>query len=530
MIRDINRLRAGPFDVLVIGGGIYGAWTAYDAALRGLKVALVEKHDWASGTSSASSKLIHGGLRYLEQFHLGMVKKSLAERRLLTRLGPHRVTPLRFLVPVYGDSRVGMFRLRAGLWLYDQLAGKNQPVGRHGVLTPREVNERYPHLRTKGLRGGLTYGDCQTDDAQFTIEIITGAGNAGAVVINHAEATEFLTSNNRVVGAAVVDRITHEIVEVRASVVVNTAGPWAPGLRTPTAKKTRLRMSKGVHLVLPPLASADAMLVMTRRDKRVFFIIPWYGRTLLGTTDADYDGDLENIGVDDAEVDYLLTEANSVLNGPGWDRSAIEGRFAGVRALKYQPGRSASSVTREWIIESRLRGLLTSIGGKYTSARADAAVIVNRACDILGKRLGKPPTETQPFPWSPPTNLAQWLDTARRRGTHHGLDPELAQMLAYRYGTSLGPVLDLIRSTPLLAERIHPHLPFCKAEIVHGAQSTMALTLEDLLRRRTPVLILAPVDRAILEEAARLVTPILGWTDERRKTEVTNVLMTWKSD
>ena len=205
MNRDLQRLSDEKFDLLVVGGGIYGAWTAYDAALRGFRVALIEKADWASGTSSASSKLIHGGLRYLEQMHFGLVKGALDERKLLTRLGPHRVTPLRFLIPVYKNTRAGHFRLRMGLWLYDRLAGSNQPVDHHESLSSNDVTTRYPHLNPNGLAGGLTYGDCQTDDAQFVLEIVDGADSAGAAIANYVKATRFLLSGGRVAGADTVD-------------------------------------------------------------------------------------------------------------------------------------------------------------------------------------------------------------------------------------------------------------------------------------------------------------------------------------
>ncbi len=527
MKRDLNRLNSGPFDVLVIGGGIYGAWTAYDAALRGLDVALIEKSDWASGTSSASTKLIHGGLRYLEQLHFGLVRRSLEERRRLALLGPHRVTPLRFLIPVYRDSRVGRLRLRTGLWLYDRLAGKKHPIGRHQSLTRDQVMTRHSYIKGDGLTGGLTYGDGQTDDAQFTLEIVEGASAAGAATANYVKATRLLKSGHKVTGATVVDTISGDSFEITASVVVNTTGMWPPALGSEQARAPRLSMSKGVHLVLPPLPAKDAMLITARRDNRVFFVIPWYGMTLLGTTDADYYGNLDDVRVDDNEIDYLLEEAAAVIREPQWSRSMIEGMFAGVRALKYEPGKPPSSVTREWVLESPLDRLLVSIGGKYTSARYESAVIVDRVIEWLGRKPGPSPTSHRRFPWAPREHFPKWQSGACRTGERLGMDPETAETSTYRHGIALSTIHDLIRERPDLAQRLDPRLPFSRAEIVLGARDRMALTLEDLLRRRTPILILSHVRREVLEDTAALTSPILGWDAQRREQEITSILNKW---
>jgi glycerol-3-phosphate dehydrogenase len=530
MKRDLDRLGSGPFDVLVVGGGVYGAWTAYDAALRGLKVALIEKSDWASGTSSASTKLIHGGLRYLEQFHVGLVRRSLAERRRLALLGPHRVVPLRFLVPVYEDSRVGRLRLKAGLWLYDRLAGKKHPIGRHQSLTAEQVLARHGYIKARGLVGGFTYGDGQTDDALFVIEIVHGAHAAGAVTLNYVRATRFLRSGSTVVGASVVDELSGETLDIRASVVVNTTGMWPLALGAGRARAPLLRMSKGVHLVLPPLPMPDAMLITARRDSRVFFVIPWYGKTLLGTTDADFNGDPDDVHVDESEIDYLLEEAAAVIETPGWDRTNIDGMYAGVRALKYEPGKPPSSVTREWALESPYDRLLVSVGGKYTSARYESAVIVDRALGLLARRRGRSPTASRRFPWAPHERFPEWQSRARQTGEQLGMDRETAAHSTYRHGTALTAVHELIRERPDLARRLDRRLPFSRAEVVIGARDRMAFTLEDLLRRRTPLLILSRVRREILEDAASLAAPILGWDNNRREQEIMRVIDGWGRD
>ena len=240
MKREFEKLRTGPFDLLVIGGGIYGAWIAYDAALRGLRVAIVEKEDWAAGTSSASSKLIHGGLRYLEHRHFGLVRRALDERRRLCRLAPHRMAPLRFVLPVYEGARAGRLRLKLGLWLYDRLGGKRQPVPRHESLARADFQRDYPFIEQDRLRGGFTYGDVVTDDARYTLEIVDGAIGAGVVAVNRAEAHGLLQEFGRVAGARIEDRETGKRIEVRATVPPTVP---APGVRISCAARTRRRVS-----------------------------------------------------------------------------------------------------------------------------------------------------------------------------------------------------------------------------------------------------------------------------------------------
>ena len=527
MHRDSESLAAGTFDLLVIGGGIYGAWTAYDAALRGLKVAVIDKGDWASGTSSASSKLIHGGLRYLEQFRFGLVRRSLAERRLLFELAPHRVRPLRFLIPVYKDSRAGSFKLKLGLTLYDILSGKNQPVAPHDALSRRQVIDGYPFLNPNGLRAGFTYGDCQMDDHRFVLEIIAGAIGAGAVAVNYAEAHELVNHNGRVTGARVRDHLTDRSIEVRASIVVNAAGPWTRQFRVDAKPAADVRLIKGVHLVLPALPTDDALLVTTRRG-RVFFVIPWYGKTLLGTTDTDFTGDPDQVRVEAADVDYLLDEAHRVLESPAWKADDILARFAGVRTLRKRHGGPAHLVSREWSLEAPGRGYLVSVGGKFTSARADAACIVDRVFGMLDKSPVRSQTNKLPFPWSPgETDYGVWRNIAVSEALRSGLDADTANAAVERLGTCIGDLLTRVETDPALAERVVPDVPFCKAEILHAAENEMALHLEDILRRRLPLLILTRLERRIIEHTAALVAPLLGWSSARCAREVDDVANGW---
>jgi glycerol-3-phosphate dehydrogenase len=504
--RATARLGAGPVDLLVVGGGIYGAWTAYDAALRGLSVVVVEREDWGSGTSSASSKLIHGGLRYLEHGHLGLVAKSLRERARLLRLAPHRVWPLRFLLPVHGDSRAGTTLLRAGLTLYDLLAGSRPGLPVHRHLALDEVRATAPWLASEGLRGALTYSDAGTDDARFTLEIVAGACAAGALALNHAPAEGLIRDARGVVAGAVVrDVVTGREHRVEARCTVVAAGPWAA--RVAGCDPGPLRLSKGVHLVLPPIPGPHdrAVLLTASSDRRVFFLIPWYGATLVGTTDTDYHGDPDQVRVEEADISYLLGETMRRCPGLGWSRADIRGSFAGVRTLQAGAGQ-VGAATREWTLVEPSTGLLVPVGGKFTSARVEAGRTVDRVLALLGRPALACATARRPFPWRPRGDWRGWWARAAAAGVGAGLDPEVAVAAARRYGTTVAALHRRLRRDPGGAVRIHPAYPFCGAELAHAVNQEMALTEDDVLRRRVPLAILAADDAAL----RRRVRDLLG--------------------
>jgi glycerol-3-phosphate dehydrogenase len=529
MKREAQRLEQGPFDLLVIGGGIYGAWTAYDAALRGLSVALLEKGDWASGTSSTSSKLIHGGLRYLEHYRFGLVRRSLKERLRLLSLAPHLVRPSPFYIPLYKQNRVGPFRLKAGLGLYSLFAGKGFPGASRLSFSRGEFREICPFLNEDGLLGGLAYGDGITDDARFTLEIVKGAQEAGAATIHYAEAREIIFRGERAAGAVVQDHLEGSTLEVAASTVVNTAGPWIGTIGGGAHLSRRVRLTKGVHLVFPALPVQEAFLLLTRGESRVFFLIPWYGRTLVGTTDTDYSGHPDGAGVETEDIDYLLDEISQVLVDGTWDKSSIMGFFTGLRALLDKPGKQASDLSREWILMEPRKGLLVSAGGKFTTARADAAVIVDRVLQGQGKPAGeKPPTEERPFPSSPGGDHQAWEEGVRGEGIRLGLDEETALSCSRRYGTAVEGIHKLLREDPDLAGRLTPELAFCRAEVVYCAAGEMVAHLDDLLQRRIPLMLLSRPDECVLEEAAFLAAPHLGWDEDRRRREIADAMKAWK--
>ena len=535
MKRDFSLLHGRQFDLLVCGGGIYGAWVAYDAALRGLNVAIVEQGDWAGATSSASSKLIHGGLRYLESFDFKLVKKALAERRMLLAMAPHRVWPLRFDVPVYAGSRVGTLRLKAGLTLYDFLAGRSgkmlaSPDMAHSHFDRQAFAARFPALNVAGLKGGFTYTDAQTDDARLVLELIDGAMTAGAVCVNYSKLTGLLETDGRVYGATVQDQVNDTNTEILARQIVYATGQW-----TSTAKQCGdwCRLTKGVHLVMPVIhpraLNGEALLLTAQSDGRVFFMIPWYGRTLIGTTDTDYSGDVEHVKVEAQDVAYLLAEANHYLN-TAWTEADIISSYAGLRVMKRSDQASPSAVSRDWELKTAANGVHYSIGGKLTSAREDAASIVDAVCAQLGVQTACP-TGGKLFPWMPQENYGQnygdWSVAMNAQAIQLGIDPESAQWLVRRHGKRVADIFRAIENDLRLAERIVPALPFIYADLLFCARNEMVIHLDDLLRRRMPLLILAKLAEIPLRRLAAAIAPALGWDETAMDREIESCRRLW---
>ncbi len=517
MRREPARLGERLYDLLVVGGGIYGAWIAYDAALRGLSVAMVERDDWGSGTSSASSKLIHGGLRYLEHGHLGLVAKALRERARLLRLAPHRVWPLRFLLPVYGDSRASRAALQVGLTLYDLLAGGRQGLPSHRQLAADDLQRIAGWLEPQDLRGGFIYGDAGTDDARLTLELVDGALTAGAVAVNHARMVSLLRSQNGAVeGTHVQDVLSGRTYEVRARCTVAALGPWA--LKLTGCDPGPLRFSKGVHLVLPPMPgpSDRAVLLTARSDRRVFFLIPWYGATLVGTTDTDYHGDVDQARMDDSDRDYLLSEVRHRCPGLGWSLADVRGSFVGVRTLQ-NGGGQIGAATREWTLAEPHSGLLVPVGGKLTSARVEAAQTVDRCLSLLGQNHRPSETGQRRLPWAPANPWVGWLSEQTRTGTTLGLDPITAATCVRRYGTRVERLWAHLRHHPHEARRIDPRYPFCQGEVVHAIEHEMALTYQDVLRRRLPLSVLGAVSGDLEREVVARLANMVGNPTQRTR-------------
>lgn len=522
MKRKVSSLADREFDLLVIGGGIYGSWIALRAARRGLSVALIDKGDWGSGTSSGSSKLLHGGLRYLEHYKFGLVRKSLQERRMLNQLMPHQVRPQRFLLPVYRGGPVPRWQLGAGLWLYDRLAGSRQPVDRHHSMSRQKLQQEAPFLSADGLTGGFDYGDCGTDDARMVVEIVDSAMQASACAVNYVRAMRLLRDKHGVQGANVQDVLTGESFDLRARVTVNAAGSWAPPLMGKDRKRNMVRLTKGVHVVLPPLPCDKAFLLNAKQDGRVFFLIPWYGRTLLGTTDTDYTRNPDDVAVNLQDVDYLLQAAVDYVGRDFATEDRVRGTFCGIRTLRNEVGKTASEVTREWSLEEPEEGLLMPIGGKYTSARVEAGEVVDRAQVLLGGRAQPDPED--PLAWFGGDTWERWSLGQKQAGVEVGLKPDVAESCARRYGARATEVHDLVRGNWDLAENVVEDLPFCYAECVVAAKSEMACTLLDVLRRRVPLTILEPLPKETVTKIAGLVGSVLGWDEKRIEEEASSVI------
>lgn len=498
--------------MLVIGGGITGAGTARDAALRGLRVALVEQSDFASGTSSRSSRLVHGGVRYLEHGQVGLVFESSRERRTLLRIAPHLVRPLPFTWPVYKGARIGRWKLAAGLTLYDLLA-LFRNVGRHHRLDARGVIAREPHVNQQRLLGGARYWDSATDDARLTLANILSARCAGAVVANHARVTGMLREGNRIAGASVVDVETGTAVEVRARAVVNASGPWSDAVeRLARASSTpAVRGSKGVHVSVPRsrVGNVAALTLTAPQDGRVMFVLPSGAFTIIGTTDTFDDVSPDDVRANEGDVAYLLHSVNQYFPDAALTRSDVVSAWAGLRPLAAVAGggSNASAASREHAISEVEPGLVRVTGGKLTTYRSMASQVVDAVQRSLGGPTTKSRTAHEPL-------FGGDVDVAREIGeaTRVTEDGVVAERLVLAYGSQWRTVWSLVRDDDLLRTRIAPERPYLLAELRHAVNHELARTFGDLLIRRTPV---AFETQDHGRNAARRIAPSiaqwLGW-------------------
>ncbi len=489
--RALASMAAEPVDLLVIGGGITGAGIARDAALRGLRTALVDKGDFAGATSSRSSRLIHGGLRYLEQYRFHLVREASRERRLLLDLAPHLVRPLAFLFPVYRGARVPAWRLRAGMWLYDLLAAFRN-VRLHRWLGRRAALKAEPGLRERGLVGAAVYYDAQTDDARLVLAAIRGAAQAGALVANYTEVTSLIRRDGRVRGAMVRDALTGEARTVRALIVVNATGPWVDALRRlddPQAAPL-LRLTKGAHVAVPRarIGNTHAVTLTSPIDGRVMFVLPWGDLSYVGTTDTDDVAPLDNVRASGSDVVYLLRSANAFFPRARLAPHDVICTWAGLRPL-LAPERelAASAVSREHRIVESASGLITIAGGKLTTFRVMGRDMVDRVARRLHELDGRPiprrpPTDRVPLPGGETADLEVLVEAARAREV-----PEpTARHLVQAYGSEAPAVLNLVERDRALGKPIIPGRPEIWAEVTHAVEREMALRLGDVLTTSSP--------------------------------------------
>lgn len=476
MIRSIDRLAGTHYDLLVIGGGINGAAIANIAAGRGLKVALVEKNDFASGTSSKSTKLVHGGIRYLENFEFDLVGEALHERHIQLRCAPHLVKPLQFLIPVYRGDKRPLWMMRLGVYFYDRLSGKYS-IGRPKSLSKNDVLRLEPNLKKEGLKGGVTYFDAQMDDARLCLENVLTAAQKGADVANYVKVVSFMKEDGRAVGVKACDSIKDVEFEIHADKIIGAVGPWTNyllRLDDPSAKK-HLRTTKGVHIVYPGEISKNALLIPSDSDKRIFFVMPWMGNSLIGTTDTDSIKNPDRIKADDADIDYLFCAAKRVFPNIDFKKERIITTFAGLRPLIRRGGIAPSKVSRKHVTFKTQSGIVFVIGGKYTTYRKIAQDCVN---NIAGTREAKDEKEYPLYGGGGVANdftaTASW----------YSLSLETLKMLAGKYGARYVDVLSLTEESPHLKETFCRCNPFIKAQIIYSIKVEMAQTAEDIIDRR----------------------------------------------
>lgn len=477
--RTRDELGAVTYDLLVIGGGILGTSVTWMAAQAGLRVAMVDSGDFAGATSSASSKLVHGGLRYLQTGNVKLVAENHRERRALAGdIAPHLVKPLTFLVPVYRGGPHGAAKLGAGVFLYSALSAE---LGR--IATPRQAKALVPELRTEGLRAAAVYGDHQMNDSRVAVMTVRAAVDAGAVVLNHAEVVGLRTTRGTVTGADLRDRLDGAEFGVNARLVLNATGPWVDHLRRmeDPAAAPSIRLSKGAHVVMRRERPWKAALTIPVDRYRVSFAIPWEDHLLLGTTDEAFEGDPSQLSATEADVDQILGEAGIAVEG--LSRDAITYTFAGLRVLPGGPG-GVAAAKRETVVSRGRAGMLSVAGGKWTTYRHIGKVVL----ETLGRLLGADDLATilpaVPLPGlASPDAVAMRLWSDREPGAR--MDPLVARHLASHYGSIAFDLSRLIRDDPSLGERIHPGGPDIWAQAVYARDNEWAVTVDDVVRRRT---------------------------------------------
>ena len=526
----LDRLAAERFDVLVIGGGVTGAGAALDAASRGLRVALVESHDLASGTSSRSSKLIHGGLRYLEQFDFRLVYEALRERDLLvSKIAPHLVRPVSFLYPLQ-KKVVERPYVGAGLALYDAMEGTRRPVPRHRHLSARGARKRAPALSPRRLAGGMLYYDAQVDDARYTLTVARTAAAHGAVIATRASAVGLLRAphGERVTGARVRDEETGRLLEVSAEAVVVCAGVWTDLVYELAGVRAayRVRMSKGVHIVVPRAAvDADTGMIL-RTEKSVLFFIPWGQHWIVGTTDTDFSGDRAEPTPAAEDIEYILAAANRVLARP-LTRADVIAVYAGLRPLVDPNGgddaKPTTKVSREHVVDAPVPGLASVAGGKFTTYRLMARDVVDAAVAGLGREV--PASVTDQVPLLGADGLAAVRAGAGRLAEDYKVPRAAVEHLLGRYGTLATEVLDLIRANPELARPLADGHPYLRAEVAYAVTHEDALHVEDVLMRRTRLFIeSADSGASVAAEVAAIMGRLLAWSRRRRAAETRRYL------
>jgi len=517
----IESLAHDEFDILVIGGGVTGAGAVLDAASRGLKVALVEARDLASGTSSRSSKLIHGGLRYLEQYDFKLVREALHERELMvSSLSPHLVKPVGFLYPLHEKLKDRTY-VGAGLALYDVLRGFQRALPWHKHLSGKKIAEIAPSLRQDIVTGAVKYYDAQVDDARHTMTIIRTAARHGATIATRVEVEDLIKDGKRVVGATVIDTVTGKKIKVSAKAVVMCAGIWSDEMHQRFGLKAGygVTMSKGVHIVVPGHAIKSNTGIILKTAISVLFLIPWGDKWIVGTTDTPYEGDRSKPLATQKDVQYILDQANRVLD-PQLKAEDIIGVFAGLRPLvANKTGSATTKLSREHTVDRPAPGFVSIAGGKYTTYRVMAKDAVDLAVLDLRRLVNDSVTEKLPLIGA--DGYFALKQQVTKIAEDHSISEATVTHLLDRYGSLIEEVLALIAEDASLSERIIPELAYLKAEILHAVTHEGALSVEDVLLRRTRISFEAfdgGADAA--KEVAKIIGEVLGWSAKERNDSV----------
>jgi len=517
--RSLDRMEAEAFDVVIIGGGVTGAGAAVDAAGRGLSVALIEQRDWAAGTSSRSSKLIHGGLRYLEQFDFGLVLEAKREQSLmLGRLCPHLVRPVPFLFPLLGPLWERLY-IGAGILLYDLLSGFSRAVPWHKHLGRRGVRRVFPALAAKGLKGAIQYHDAQVDDARHTLALVRTAALHGAAVASSARVESLALAGQRVTGVNMRCLESGREITVRGRQVINATGVWTDEVQNMAGRgRIQVQASKGIHLVIPrDRIHGDSGLIL-RTANSVLFLIPWKHHWIVGTTDTDWNLDLAHPAASSRDLDYLLGELNKVLARP-LAREDIEGVYAGLRPLLRGETEDTSELSRQHAVSQSVSGLITVAGGKYTTYRVMARDAIDLAARGLDRKVPESCSDRMPLVGAE-GYAAVWN---RRNILAEGLGLHVGQVehLLERYGARVQELIALMSARPELALPLEGAPSYLAAEAYYATSHEGALHLEDVLTRRTRISI-ETLDRGIAaaRPVADLMAEVLGWDGETRAREL----------
>jgi len=525
-VTRLSGIDEGTFDAVVIGGGMAGAGVARDLALRGASVALFEKGDFASGTSSKSSKLIHGGLRYLELAEFRLVRESLREKKTLERLAPHLVRPLPFLVPVYRGSKRGLITVRIGMWLYDLLTPGKQ-TERFRVVPPVEALALEPSIQAADLRGaGYYFDDLLLFPERLCLENALSAARHGARVHNYCEVEEVTRGPRGLDGVRVRDLLTGQVHTARAPVIVNCAGPWVDRLRELAGVREAgarvLRTTKGIHCLLPRMT--ERAVYLSTADDRMIFVIPWRQFSMVGTTDTDFDGDPDRLWATREEVEYLLGAVRPALPDPRVTLDQVVYTYAGVRPLAFEEGSSASRVSRDHkvVVEGDGGRFLSITGTKLTCFRSLAEEVGDRVMRALGRRV---PSRTAELTLDGLDDEAgkiearTWMDVSEEMAAT-GLSRETLEILVETYGRGFARVLALLRKLPDGAERLCPRNPEIVAQLHHAVREEMAVSLQDFLLRRTGIGQSPCLGLDCFESVGRRMGELAAWSPRRLQAEL----------